>query len=812
MANKYSRYQLTPFPSLYVDDKKTDIAQLLAQRYDANKTSKDLIDRTLSQMELLDGDKNHGERVKGKVKEMLNDHIKKGDWENSSLIVADAATAVETDQGLIAANQSWKNRAAEIQAVREAKINGMPMIDFGDEQRKHHQSYVYDEEAGTYVTNIYEPMSQAMLDYRGRKENMIGRIPADQLGNWTGVNRKKTNKIANLLVEQYISDTKEGIQEYRKLVEIDLPKSIPLEERMKMAKNEIRNDFREAAQQQEFNKVAAGTSGGRSSGAGILPPGVTVKSNESSKVFTEFDKMDDKIRGIQEDNMSMLKSLSTEKDEEKRRIYQNNISENNKLLMNNMQKVANESGVEGQRALDKFKRIEKRFNEFGEDGQRLLAATQYLTYNTTATDTDWDLVTARTTQGAVAGGTLFAGWGAAGGTVAGPGGTVIGGMGLGAIGGVGGAVTGFVEGIGESMFGDLRNVRDWQRPQEGGYITGSLGLTDNEREQLAEELWTDEDYGDANVDHINGLLGTKFNESDKKELMKMTNAYYTFMTKDKMRGENGQQVSRLSGDQLMEKTLEKQFVINQPTVGFDSSAEGKTLRSQVKDFIKNDLNFATNGITSNGMHNPEKVTQWVEDNGGATKLQFEDIRLADVVSNTPMKLVFGFEGDATGQTSRDFVITDPEVVKPGGWVYDLLDKNMGLSEYAYDEMLRQDYDRRGYDNVKVGEYVDAMAYKDFAYGGGGSEEDFMKKTSVMQDQVIMDILLNPNSTLAQYPINNQGVRSIQGANGQQVPFRNQNGGFNQAAWIILQSQPEKLAKLRSSVLDKSLPEFSGYNF
>ena len=43
MANKYSRYELTPFPSLYVDDKKTDIAQLLAQRYDANKTSKDLI-------------------------------------------------------------------------------------------------------------------------------------------------------------------------------------------------------------------------------------------------------------------------------------------------------------------------------------------------------------------------------------------------------------------------------------------------------------------------------------------------------------------------------------------------------------------------------------------------------------------------------------------------------------------------------------------------------------------------------------------------------------------------------------------------
>ena len=140
MANKYSRYQLTPFPSLYVDDRSVDIAQLLAQRYDQNKQSKDLIDRTLSQMELLDGDKQHGERVKGKVKSMLNDHIKKGDWENSSLVVQDAVQAVETDQGLIAANQSWKNRAAEIAAIREAKLNGIPMIDFGGESRKTHQS------------------------------------------------------------------------------------------------------------------------------------------------------------------------------------------------------------------------------------------------------------------------------------------------------------------------------------------------------------------------------------------------------------------------------------------------------------------------------------------------------------------------------------------------------------------------------------------------------------------------------------------------------------------------------------------------
>ena len=166
MANKYSRYELTPFPSLYVDDRKIDISKLLAQRYDANKQSKDLIDRTLSQMELLDGDKAHGERVKQDVKTLLKDHIKRGDWENSSLVIADAAAAVENDQGLIWANKSMQNRQAEIQAIREARLNGVPMLDFGAKARETHQSYYYDEESGTYMTNVYEPMMQLQLGYR----------------------------------------------------------------------------------------------------------------------------------------------------------------------------------------------------------------------------------------------------------------------------------------------------------------------------------------------------------------------------------------------------------------------------------------------------------------------------------------------------------------------------------------------------------------------------------------------------------------------------------------------------------------------
>ena len=321
MANKYSRYQLQPFPSLYVDNKHPEISQLLANRYDANKTSKDLIDRTLSQLDLMEGDKSHLERVKTNVKGMLQNHIQKQDWENSTLVVQDAATAVETDAGLIAANRSMQNRQAEIKAIREAKLNGIHMIDFGAEERKAHQSYFYDDENGTYVTNVYEPMSEKMLDYRNRKEDMIGKIPADQRANITRIGRGKTNKIANLVLEQYITDTHEGKQEYRYLMEVELPQTLPFEERARMAKASILKDLKEIAQQQEFEKVAAVKGSGSGSRSG-LPAGVTISSSNAGEVNSPFNEMKDKIDAINIKQKVLLNQLNDD-----------SISEENKELI-----------------------------------------------------------------------------------------------------------------------------------------------------------------------------------------------------------------------------------------------------------------------------------------------------------------------------------------------------------------------------------------------------------------------------------------------------------------------------------------------
>ena len=344
MANKYSRYQLQPFPSLYVDNKQPEISALLADRYDKNKTSKDLIDRTLSQLELLEGDRSHLERVKMDVKTTLKSHIDQGDWENSSLVVADAANLVESDSGLVAANKSMQNRQAEIQAIREAKLNGIPMLDFGAESRKTHESYYYDEESDTYVTNVYEPQMTKQLDYRTRKEKMIGNIPASQKGNWAGVSTYKANTTAGQVLDQYIEDTSEGQQEFKKLVELDLPQSLPIEERQRLAKNEILKDFKQVAQQQVYAKTTGtpntgGAGGGQGNGQGIV-----ISSSQDTPINTGFDHLDDKIRGIQEKNIVLLelledKNLSPENKSE----YERQLTANDDLLQESLRKASKDS-------------------------------------------------------------------------------------------------------------------------------------------------------------------------------------------------------------------------------------------------------------------------------------------------------------------------------------------------------------------------------------------------------------------------------------------------------------------------------------
>ena len=53
-----------------------------------------------------------------------------------------------------------------------------------------------------------------------------------------------------------------------------------------------------------------------------------------------------------------------------------------------------------------------------------------------------------------------------------------------------------------------------------------------------------------------------------------------------------------------------------------------------------------------------------------------------------------------------------------------------------------------------------------------------------------------------------GVRAIKNENGQYIPFRLNDGAFNEAAWTILSNRPTELAGLRKTMLETSMEDFS----
>ena len=112
----------------------------------------------------------------------------------------------------------------------------------------------------------------------------------------------------------------------------------------------------------------------------------------------------------------------------------------------------------------------------------------------------------------------------------------------------------------------------------------------------------------------------------------------------------------------------------------------------------------------------------------------------------------------------------------------------------------------------MNDYTNAMAIKQVAYAGG-TQEDVAVVQAQMQDQLILDVLLNPAINLTQFPLNSNGQRTItSGQTGQEIPFVREDGSVNEAAWITLKSQPNKLASLRNTVLNMSLNKAGNLDF
>ena len=109
MANRYSRYELKPYQSMYVDPGKVAVSTILKKRYDDNKLNYDMLNRTVGSMNVLEGDEQLKDNMINSINGQFEDISATGSFELAGNAVSKATTDFMTNEGLIAARQSYEN-------------------------------------------------------------------------------------------------------------------------------------------------------------------------------------------------------------------------------------------------------------------------------------------------------------------------------------------------------------------------------------------------------------------------------------------------------------------------------------------------------------------------------------------------------------------------------------------------------------------------------------------------------------------------------------------------------------------------------
>ena len=251
MANKYSRFQLRPYESNYVDPGSVAVSGVLRKRYDDNRSSYDMLNRAANSINTLEGDRHIKENALKKVEGDFARTIEVGNFENAGRVVSDATNDFIGNRGLQLAQQSYANRQAELKRIDELRANGKQVLDFNQvrdtdpksetfgqiigHRTDSHNSYYQDPNGGEMVENVYRSGSEMQLDYTQRMEQLLAGIakdggttklgPAEVAGflkymKSSGVSRSKANRVVQAALEAYI-DSDEGTQDYRRLTEIE---------------------------------------------------------------------------------------------------------------------------------------------------------------------------------------------------------------------------------------------------------------------------------------------------------------------------------------------------------------------------------------------------------------------------------------------------------------------------------------------------------------------------------------------------------------------------------------------------------------
>jgi len=624
MANKYSRYELKPFMNTYVDSGAKEISGILSERYDKNKAKKDLIETTLGSMEALEGDQHLIDRVKYKVQDSLKDIAKNGNWEDAGMAIDEAVTTVQTDDGVAAAKKSMENRQAELEFIKKQTMEGKKVLDFGKTNAASHSSYAYNDTTSKWEDNIYQAGAETRLDYEDKMGKLLKTIKADA----SGVSPAKADGIAKGLYYTY-SQSDEGQQDLRRLMELEYDQSIPEQERYKMAQRDIIARIKGFTNQYIHNTGKGGGVGGQSSST-LLDKYKNVSKAAMEVGYTavnvndvlESDMSTSKLLDLYTKQMDAMKSGDMQKAKDLQEIHDNTIMSmvKNGTLTKEEAAIANQYEIEMWKGSKDKGGHDKAFGTF----VKYLTDDRVLPDFYLQKDVEWGTL-AGETGGEAVGGTMFGrGLQYVGGKkiMEGIGGSMIKGVGKSfakysapvAV----GTALGYLAYKGITSMFDYGNVRDTLRPE--GFEKGQL-------------LETVED-----IKFVNMHLGTNYTEKDIPRLKLMAEQYYDYKV-----GDAEGTSDKFNGDGISDKFADYDgdvFEGNSYTMSF--AKEGKAASNNVNTIMSHNNvtmdNFRVLGAPEGSpVHNSYIYDDKDKKSTGA--LKFNKIVAPSLMHNTPTRMV-----------------------------------------------------------------------------------------------------------------------------------------------------------------------------
>lgn len=657
MANKYSKFELKPFASQYVDPGAVKVSEIYRERYEKNKEKKDLIDQALAQFNVLGGDSHHLDAQKAQVKEQLQGIVAGGNYEDANLVIDEALNNIKTNEALLAAEKSYLNRQEELKFMRQQAMQGKQILDWGENAAKNHNSWVLNETTGKYEANIYQHSSEVMLDYNAGIKKFLGSIKADP----TGLSKAKMDKHALRIMGGYMRSN-EGVQDFRRLVELEYDQSLPLEQREEMAKKDILDRIKIQTDQYVHTKIPTGSAKAQAAAnalqASILGDSMIV----SSKGMTAIDIADIADKGVFDGTLLALTSKMIEFEKAGNKKAARDIRQSIKSMGRNMVEDGALSPEQGA-AYQKFEvdhwRVQDgdNTNMSTDDLEKVGGLVKYMTEDRWLPDFTlqgggrdrmfdriseyYKGVGATATAGVIGGG-------AVGGL---PGAGVGGLLGIGA--GLIAATTATIGDIGATMIGQALdgwgNVKDIGRPENV-----DLGIIDSERTQLAQNM--------ANLSRVNEALGTQFTEEDVPFLKKKALEYYDYTVSG---GEEIHDiVNNYDGD-----VYEGNTWIPSP------SEDGDKLRTRLNNMLQKSMtlhDFRAVGISEDS-EAYEKLFKTTEGAKGiTTNLEMHGVIFPDISNNIPLQMILETaSGDrvrveAKDQTARGLDSTTGQIAKAMG--------------------------------------------------------------------------------------------------------------------------------------------------